>query len=122
MAEGFLRQLGGERFDVASAGTDPVPINPEAVEAMAEIEIDISAQESKDLKTLLGEYFAYVITVCDRAAGEHCRIFPGAVRRFEWNFPDPAVATGPEDMRKGVFRDVRDQIGARVRQFLETDV
>jgi arsenate reductase len=77
MAEGFLRSLAGDRFDVASAGTEPAPVNPGAIEAMSEVGIDISDHESKAVKAFLGQYFAYVITVCDRAS-ERCPTFPGA--------------------------------------------
>jgi arsenate reductase (thioredoxin) len=121
MAEGFLRSLAGERFDVASAGTEPVPVNPGAIEAMSEVGIDISDHESKAVKALLGQHFAYVITVCDRAS-ERCPIFPGVVKRLEWNFPDPAAVTGPEVERRQAFRRVRDQIADRIRDFLDTEV
>jgi arsenate reductase (thioredoxin) len=120
MAEGFLRSLAGDRFDVASAGTDPVPVNPDAIEAMSEVGIDISDHESKAVKGFLGQHFAYVITVCDRAS-ERCPIFPGAVKRLEWNFADPAAVTGPEIERRRAFRQVRDQIADRVRDFLDTE-
>ena len=86
MAEGFLRSLAGDPFEVASAGTEPVPVNPGAIEAMSEVGIDLSNHESKAVKAFLGQHFAYVITVCDRAS-ERCPIFPGAVKRLEWNFP-----------------------------------
>lgn len=120
MAEGFLRSLAGDRFEVASAGTEPVPVNPDAIEAMSEVGIDISTHESKPVKAFLGQHFAYVITVCDRAS-ERCPIFPGAVKRLEWNFPDPAAVTGSELERHRMFRQVRDQIADRIRDFLETE-
>lgn len=120
MAEGFLRSLARDRFDVASAGTDPVPVNPDAISAMSEVGIDISEHESKPVKGFLGQHFAYVITVCDRAS-ERCPIFPGAVKRLEWNFPDPAAVTGSEIERHRMFRQVRDQIADRIRDFLETE-
>jgi arsenate reductase (thioredoxin) len=117
MAEGFLRHLSQERFDVVSAGTEPVPINQGAVDAMAEIGIDISAQRSKDVQPYLGQQFAYVITVCDRAA-ERCPFFPGAARRLEWNLPDPAAVHGSDADRRSAFREVRDLIGGKVRDFI----
>jgi arsenate reductase (thioredoxin) len=121
MAEGFLRSLAGDRFEVASAGTEPVPVNPGAIEAMSEVGIDISDHESKAVKAFLGQHFAYVITVCDRAS-ERCPIFPGAVKRLEWNFPDPAAVTGSDAERRRVFRQVRDEIADRIRDFVETEV
>jgi arsenate reductase (thioredoxin) len=98
-----------------------VPVNPDAIEAMSEVGIDISDHESKTVKEFLGQHFGYVITVCDRAS-ERCPIFPGAVKRLEWNFPDPAAVTGPELERHRAFREVRDQIADRMRDFLATEV
>jgi arsenate reductase len=119
MAEGFLRHLGGDRFDVVSAGTDPTPLKQDAVDAMAEVGIDISTHTSKAVRPFLGQHFAYVITVCDRAI-ERCPIFPGAVHRLEWPFPDPAVVDGPQDVRKATFRSVRDGIRDQVEALLGT--
>jgi arsenate reductase len=119
MAEGLLRHLASDRFDVLSAGTEPVPVNPDAIEAMSEIGIDISAHESKAVKPFLGQHFGFVISVCDRAS-ERCPIFPGTVKRLEWNFPDPVAVTGPEPVRQQAFRSVRDQIADRIRQFVNT--
>lgn len=118
MAEGFLRHLAHERFDVSSASTEPVPLNQDAVEVMAEAGVDISNQTSKPVKPFLGQHFAYVITVCDRAS-ERCPVFPGAVRRLEWNFPDPAAFQGPDASRRSTFRNVRDQIRVRIEQFIQ---
>jgi arsenate reductase (thioredoxin) len=117
IAEGFVRRLAGERIDVASAGTDPVPINPLAIAVMREVGIDISGQRSKPVKPMLGEHFTHVISVCDRAS-EHCPIFPGVVQRLEWNFIDPAMVTGSDEAQRRTFREVRDQIRARVEAFL----
>jgi len=119
MAEGFLRNFAGARFEVVSAGTEPVPLNPGAVEAMAEIGIDISAQRSKDVAPFLSQAFSYVITVCDRAA-ERCPFFRGAAQRVEWSFPDPAAVRGSEAERQSAFRAVRDRISGKVREFIET--
>src|SRR6185295_18984069 len=117
MAEGFLRELGGAAFDVASAGVDPTRINPLAVRVMAEAAIDISEQYSKSVDEMTGQDFDYVITVCDRAR-EACPIFPRAARSLHWSFEDPAEATGAEDDRLIVFRRVRDEISAQVHEFI----
>lgn len=109
MAEGLLRHLGGDRFEVMSAGTEATHVRPQAIEVMGEIGIDISRQESKTLERYLGEPFDYVITVCD-AANETCPIFPGAENRLHWSFKDPSQATGGEEERLEVFRTVRDEI------------
>ena len=89
VAEGLLRHLGGDQFEVYSAGTEATQVRPLAIRAMAELGIDISGQQSKTLDRYLGEPFDEVITVCD-AAAEACPIFPGARRRRHWSFPDPS--------------------------------
>ena len=119
MAEGLLRELGGQTFDVESAGTTPVGLNHLAVEVMRETGIDISSQRSKSVAEFLGRHFDHVITVCDRAK-ESCPIFPGAPQTSHWSFDDPAEARGGEDERKEVFRRVRDEIRHRIRLFLAT--
>ena len=117
MAEGLLRHLAGDRFEVVSAGTEPTAVNPLAVAAMREIGIDISAQRSKSVKEFLGEPFSYVITVCDNA-NQRCPIFPGTFKRLHWSLQDPAAAVGSAAERMPVFRRVRDEIAQRVRDFI----
>lgn len=109
MAEGYLRHAAGNEYEAFSAGTDPVGLNPLAVEAMREIGIDISQQRSKHVREFLGAKFPFVVTVCDRAR-EQCPIFPGAIRFIHWSFPDPAAAQGSHEERLQAFRQVRDQI------------
>src|SRR6478609_6177457 len=89
MAEGILRSIAGDKFDVASAGVAPSRVRPEAVEAMRDIGVDISTHRSKSVDEFLEEPFDYVITVCDNA-NESCPIFPGNVERIHWSFDDPA--------------------------------
>lgn len=120
MAEGFLRRMAGDSFEVLSAGTDPVDLDLRAVEAMSEVGIDISTHESKPVKPYLGERFHYVITVCDRAR-ERCPIFPGTVKRLEWSFADPAIAVGSEAEQRQAFRLTRDGIAERVMEFLSSE-
>jgi arsenate reductase len=117
MAEGLLRRLAGDRFEVMSAGTEATFVRPEAVMAMAELGIDISGQESKTLDRYLGEPFDYVVTVCDDA-NEACPVFPGATNRLHWSFRDPSRATGTGEERLAVFRAVRDEILARIENEL----
>ena len=119
MAEGLLRGLAGDRFEVFSAGTEVTHVRPQAIKVMKELGIDISGQESKTLERYLGEPFDYVITVCDDA-NEACPFFPGARRRLHWSFEDPAAAEGSEEQRLGVFRKVRDQIKGRIEKELVT--
>jgi arsenate reductase len=120
MAEGLLRHLAGDRFEVMSAGTEATHVRPLAVRAMDELGIDLSGQESKTLQRYLGETFDYVITVCDDA-NEACPVFPGARRRLHWSFEDPAQATGSEEERRRVFQSVRDQIRERMEEELLTE-
>ena len=116
MAEGFLRHIAGDRFDVYSAGTEATHVRPEAIEVMAEIGVDISGQTSKTLQRYLGDPWDYVITVCDDA-NESCPVFPGTSDRSHWSFPDPSKVTGSEAQRLAAFRDVRAQIARRIRTF-----
>ncbi len=115
MAEGLLRARAGDRFEVASVGTEATGVRPEAVAVMAELGIDISDRQSKTLDRFLGERWDYVITVCDQA-NESCPIFPGAAQRLHWSFPDPSQAAGDEQARLAVFRQVRDAIADRLQQ------
>lgn len=117
MAEGLLRHLAGDRFDVASAGTHPAGLNPGAVEVMKEIGIDISSHRSKRVDELANQPFDHVITVCDRAK-ETCPIFPSASSLLHWSFDDPAAAQGTVEERRAVFRRVRDEIAGRIRRFI----
>ena len=117
MAEGLLRQLGSDRFEVFSAGTEATFVRPLAIKAMAELGIDISKQQSKKLDRYLDEPFDDVITVCDTAA-ETCPIFPGAAHRRHWSFEDPSKAPGSEDEQLAVYRRVRDEIRSRIEQEL----
>jgi len=114
MAEGLLRQMGGDRFEVFSAGTHPKGIHPRSVEVMKETGIDIANHRSKDVSEYTSAKFDYVITVCDRAK-QQCPIFPGA-EPIHWGFDDPAEA--PRDRELETFRRVRDEIRQRLNLFL----
>jgi arsenate reductase len=113
MAEGLLRTLAGDRFEVASAGTEKTSVHPLAIRAMAERGIDISGQTSKVYVGLMQEPWDYLITVCDDA-NEQCPLVPGVRARLHWSLPDPSRATGSEEERLTVFRRVRDEIEARL--------
>ena len=121
MAEGLLRHLAGERFDVESAGTVASFVRPQAITAMAEIGIDISGHRSKSLDEFLGSPFDYVITVCDHA-GANCPVFPGPATRIHWSFDDPAEAKGSDAEILAVFRRVRDEIGEMLRLFVKENI
>lgn len=118
MAEGFLRDLAGDRFEVASAGYEPsIEICADAVAAMSEVGIDISGQRPKPMDPFLGQRIAYAITVCDRQKERSCPIFPGVLWRSTWPLEDP-LATASPDERLPVVRQVRDEIRRRVVEFV----
>ncbi|MDP9374298.1 MAG: arsenate reductase ArsC [Chloroflexota bacterium] len=117
MAEGLLRHFGGDRFEAFSAGTEATRVRPLAIRVMAELGVDITAQESKTLERYLREPFDEVITVCDAANGS-CPVFPGAAKRRHWSFDDPSKAAGTEEEQLAVYRRVRDQIRGRIEREL----
>ncbi len=121
MAEAFLRTIGGEAFDVSSAGTQPKGINPMTSRVLLEAGIDDPRLRSKSVGAYLTEEFDDVITVCDQAR-EVCPVFPGGVRRLHWSFDDPAAAEGTDDERIAEFRRVRDEIEARIRAYVAEPV
>jgi arsenate reductase len=116
MAEGLLRHLAGDRFEVASAGVSPTRVRPEAIAVMRESGIDISQHRAKSVDEFTDQEFDYVITVCDNA-NEQCPVFPGNTERIHWSFDDPAAASGDEQARLAVFRRVRDEIFDRMTGF-----
>jgi arsenate reductase len=118
MAEGFIRALASDRFEVESAGTEATRVHPLAVRAMDEVGIDLRGHVSKTLDRFLGDRWDYVITVCD-SANERCPFFPGAAQRVHWSFDDPSAATGTDEERLAAFRRVRDAIRARLGEWLE---
>jgi len=120
MAEGLLRHLASDRFEVFSAGTKPSTVNPDAVKVMAEIGIDISSHRSKSVAEFKGQNFDYAINVCD-GGEEGCPFFPWAKQQIHWSFADPAKATGTEEEKIAVFRKVRDEIRAKIIEQFITD-
>jgi len=117
MAEGLLRALGGDQFEAFSAGTEATHVRPLAIQAMAELGIDISRQESKTLARYLDQPFDQVITVCDQA-NEACPVFFGARERRHWSLRDPSQARGTEAQQLAVYREVRDALRERIEREL----
>jgi len=117
MAEGFLRHIAGDRFEVFSAGIKSTQVNPLAIKVMAEVGIDISKHKSKSAMEFIGQQFDYVITVCDNAK-QTCPVFPGHYEKLHWSLEDPAEAKGGEEERLVVFRRIRDEIKDSVLVFL----
>lgn len=120
MAEAFLRLYAGDRLDAYSAGLEPGVINPYTIRVMEEIGVDMSAHRSKSLVEYMGKvHFAYLITVCSRAE-EKCPLFPGMGTRLHWPFDDPAAATGSDEEKLAKFRQVREEIKARMLAWLDS--
>ena len=119
MAEAFLNRICGEHFEAYSAGLEPGKLNPIVVEAMQEIGIDISHNETKAVFDIfnLVKSFAYVITVCDETSAERCPIFPGATSRLHWGFPDPSALQGDHEDKLARTRQIRDAIKAKVEDW-----
>jgi arsenate reductase len=122
MAEGFLRSLAGDRFDVYSAGTEPKgEVHPVAVQVMAEIGVDISEQRPKGLHVYFGRLPVHCLIVVCSSANETCpRFFPGLSERVYWPFDDPAEFKGPPEDRLAEFRQVRDEIRERLVEWLKS--
>ena len=119
MAEGLLRHEGGDGFDVVSAGTRPTRLRPEAVAAMQELGIDISAHWSKPVEAFAGREFDYVITVCD-SARESCPVFPAKTERIHWSIADPAAIEGGDLARLAAVRQARDDLRIRIQRWISS--
>ncbi len=119
MAEAFLNQLAADRFAAESAGIEPGKLNPIVVEAMREVGIDISANSTKSVASMIqrGPCFDYVITVCDETSAERCPIFPGGASRMHWSFADPSSFTGTAQERLAATRLVREEIRNRIERW-----
>ena len=118
MAEGMLRAWAGDRFEALSAGTEATRLRPEAIDAMDEIGVDIRDQTSKTLERFAGERIDWLITVCDQAR-ESCPTLPGVARQLHWDVDDPSAAEG--DARPPAFRRARDDLRARIEDFIASD-
>ena len=118
MAEALWESVGQGAWQSASAGSKPAGyVHPLAVNAMQELDVDISAYQSKSLDQYRDEQFDLVVTVCDNAK-ESCPVFPGAQQTLHWPFDDPADATGTDDEQMVVFRRVRDEIKDKIETYL----
>ena len=119
MAEAFLNQIRGDRFEAQSAGLEPGKLNPVVVQSMREVGIDISGNKTKAVYDTLksGQIFSHVITVCDEASAERCPIFPGVTTRLHWSFADPSSFKGTAAEVLVKTRGVRDAIKAKVEEW-----
>jgi arsenate reductase len=119
MAEALLNEMCGDQFEAQSAGLEPDQLNPLAVEAMLEENIDLTTKDTKSVFDIFksGQMFAYVITVCDGASAERCPIFPGITTRLHWSFADPSSFTGTWGEKLEQTRQVRDAIKAQIKDW-----
>lgn len=120
MAETYLRHVGGDRFEVESAGLEPRPVHPLVLEVMKEEDFDLEGKEPHSVFTFFkeGRLYDYVITVCSESE-DKCPVFPGVRKRLHWPFPDPAALEGPYEERLAATRSIRDAIRDRVRSWVE---
>ena len=121
MAEAWLNQTCGDFFAAESAGLEPGTLNPLVVEAMREVDIDISKKETRALFDVFkaGKLFSYVITVCDETSAEKCPIFPGVTNRLHWSFPDPSTLVGSRENKLVEVRKIRDEIRRKIESWCE---
>lgn len=120
MAEALLKELGGDQYQVESAGFEPGTLNPLVVEAMSEIGIDISMKQTKEIFDLYrqGRSYNYIISVCDEAHAEKCPIFPGISKKMIWSFEDPSSFTGSKEEKMEKIRMIRDSIKSEIDNFI----
>ena len=117
MAEALLRQDGGERFEVVSAGVNPRGVHPMTIETLARVGIDVSGARSKPVGEFLGQRFDYVITVCDKARAT-CPVFPGGSETLHWGVDDPVEVEGTEGQRRAAFDAALRDLAARIHTFV----
>jgi arsenate reductase len=124
IAEAFLKQLAGDRFEVESAGLEPSKLNPLAVEVMKEVGIDISQNRTKSVFDLYKQnrLYDYVIAVCDESQAQRCPTFPGTIitKSIDWSFADPANFQGTWEEKLEKTRQVRDKIKQQIEQWLKS--
>jgi arsenate reductase len=122
MAEAFLKQFAGDKFEVESAGLEPGTLNPLAVEVMKEAGIDISQNKTKSVLDFYrqGREYDYVITVCDESQSARCPVFPGGGRRLHWGFDDPSGFAGSPQEKLEKTRAVRELIKKEIQKFLSS--
>ena len=120
MAEAYLKKLGGDNYEVESAGLEAGKLNRLAIAVMQEEGIDISSNKTKDVFDFFkeGRLYNYVVTVCDEASAAKCPIFPGVHKKINWSFTDPSSLTGTEEEKLQQTRIVRDNIKIAVQKFI----
>jgi len=124
MAEGFVRHLAGDRVEAKSAGSHPEPeVQPNAVQVMKEVGIDISDHRTKSLESVKDESFDWVITLCD-SVRDFCPVFRGKdgdARHIHWPITDPYRASNDPQRSLEIYREVRDEIETRIKEWLKNE-
>ena len=122
MAEAFLNNLAGDKFEAHSAGIEPGVLNPLVVESLQQIGIDISNNKTKSVFDLAvnGNAYDYVITVCEKEAADKCPVFPGAGKKIQWSFNDPSKLTGSKEEKLSKIAVIRDEIKSEVEKFIKS--
>ncbi|WP_163970444.1 arsenate reductase (thioredoxin) [Oceanobacillus halotolerans] len=119
MAEGWAKEILGDEWEVKSAGIEAHGLNPNAVKAMKEVDINISDQVSETIDTDILNNATLAVTLCGDAK-DRCPMTPPHVKREHWGFDDPAKAEGTDEEKWQVFQRVRDEIGERIKRFAKT--
>jgi arsenate reductase len=120
MAEAFLKKYGGDKFEANSAGLEPKGIHPYTEQVMQEIGIPLTGQYSKGFLEYMGKiHFAYLITVCGEAEKNCPTTFPGVGQRLHWSFEDPAAFEGSDEEKIAKFRETRDKIEQKIKEWLK---
>jgi arsenate reductase len=120
MAEAFLKKYGGDKFEANSAGLEPKGIHPYTELVMQEIGIPLTGQYSKSFREYMGKvHFAYLITVCAEAEKNCPTTFPGVGQRLHWSFEDPAAFEGSDEEKIAKFRETRDKIEQKIKEWLK---
>ncbi|MEO5356235.1 MAG: arsenate reductase ArsC [Nitrospirae bacterium YQR-1] len=121
MAEAFLKIYGGDRFEVKSAGLEPGVLNPLVVRVMREDSVDLSGNSTKSVFDIFkkGDLFDYVIAVCEETKAEKCPVFPFVNKALHWGFDDPSSLEGTEDEKLAKIRAVKEQIKAKIQQWIK---
>jgi protein-tyrosine-phosphatase len=117
LAEGILRANGGDLVEVFSAGSKPEQVHPRAIQAAANMNIDINQQQSKHIGEFEDQPFDYIITVCDQVR-EICPVFPGDHKKIHWSIPDPAEVSGSEVEQLQAFTQIARELATRISYLL----
>ncbi|MDX8045874.1 arsenate reductase (thioredoxin) [Gracilibacillus sp. S3-1-1] len=118
IAEGWAEKYLGDEWNVYSAGIETHGLNPNAVKAMKEVDIDISHQTSDKIDPEILNRADMVVTLCGDAR-DNCPVVPAGIHKEHWGFDDPAKAEGTDEEKWAVFQRVRDEIGERIKRFAE---